>query len=65
MGVEGDVLYPFVSFSREEWGRLPADGSFSLSDEEVRSIEPTRDRARLILEKGEDHSVMRVRLRKI
>jgi type I pantothenate kinase len=29
------------------------------------NIEPTRDRARLILEKGEDHSVVRVRLRKI
>jgi len=29
------------------------------------NIEPTRDRARLILEKGEDHSVTRVRLRKI
>ena len=29
------------------------------------NIEPTRDRARLILEKGEDHSVMHVRLRKI
>jgi type I pantothenate kinase len=40
-GPEGrSVLYPFVSFSREEWARLPADGAFSLSDEEVRSIEP-------------------------
>ena len=29
------------------------------------NIEPTRDRARLILEKGEDHSVRRVRLRKM
>jgi type I pantothenate kinase len=29
------------------------------------NIEPTRDRARLILEKGEDHSVQSVRLRKI
>ena len=33
-------LYPFVRFSRGEWGRLPADVSFSLSDDEVRSIEP-------------------------
>ena len=31
----------------------------------IENIEPTRDRARLILEKGEDHSVMRVRLRKV
>jgi type I pantothenate kinase len=29
------------------------------------SIEPTRDRARLILEKGQDHSVQSVRLRKM
>jgi type I pantothenate kinase len=29
------------------------------------NIEPTRDRARLILEKGDDHSVKSVRLRKI
>ena len=29
------------------------------------NIEPTKDRARLILEKGEDHSVQSVRLRKI
>jgi type I pantothenate kinase len=33
-------LYPFVHFSREEWARLPANASFSLSDYEVRSIEP-------------------------
>jgi type I pantothenate kinase len=29
------------------------------------NIEPTKDRARLILEKGEDHSVKSLRLRKI
>jgi type I pantothenate kinase len=29
------------------------------------NIEPTRDRARLILEKGPDHSVNGVRLRKL
>jgi type I pantothenate kinase len=29
------------------------------------NIEPTRERARLILEKGDDHSVRRVRLRKL
>jgi type I pantothenate kinase len=29
-----------VHFSREEWARLPADALFSLSDYEVRSIEP-------------------------
>ena len=33
-------LYPFVRFSREDWARLPADDSFALSDEEVRSVEP-------------------------
>ena len=33
-------LYPFVRFSREDWARLPADASFALSDDEVRSIEP-------------------------
>jgi type I pantothenate kinase len=35
-----NVLYPFVSFSREEWARLPVDDAFSLSDEEVLGIEP-------------------------
>ena len=29
------------------------------------NIEPTKDRSRLILEKGPDHSVQSVRLRKI
>jgi type I pantothenate kinase len=33
-------LYPFVRFSREEWVGLPADDSFSVSDDEVREIEP-------------------------
>ena len=41
MQAEGrNVLYPFVSYSREEWTRLPVDDAFSLSDEEVRGIEP-------------------------
>jgi type I pantothenate kinase len=31
-------LYPFVRFSREDWARLPADASFSLSEDDVRSI---------------------------
>jgi type I pantothenate kinase len=35
-----DSLYPFVRFSREEWVRLPVDDSFSLSDDDVRSIDP-------------------------
>jgi type I pantothenate kinase len=41
---------PFLSFSREEWARLPADDSFSLTDEEVLSIEPrlSPEEARLI-----------------
>ena len=45
-----DSLYPFVKFSREEWGRLPADDSFALSDGEVRSIEPrlSPEEARLV-----------------
>ena len=29
------------------------------------NIEPTRDRARLVLEKGSDHAVRRVRLRRL
>jgi type I pantothenate kinase len=36
---EQDVLYPFLRFSREEWVRLPADAAFSLSDDDLRSIE--------------------------
>jgi type I pantothenate kinase len=45
-----NTLYPFLSFSREEWARLPADDSFSLSDEEARSVEPrlSPEEARLI-----------------
>jgi type I pantothenate kinase len=35
-----DSLYPFVRFSREEWVRLPVDDSFSLSDDDVRGIDP-------------------------
>ena len=31
----------------------------------IENIEPTKDRARLILEKGKDHSVKSIRLRKI
>jgi type I pantothenate kinase len=31
----------------------------------VQNIKPTRERARLILEKGPDHSVRSVRLRKL
>jgi len=31
----------------------------------IENIEPTRDRARLILDKGKDHSVKSIRLRKI
>jgi type I pantothenate kinase len=29
------------------------------------NIEPTRDRARLILEKAQDHSIQNIKLRKI
>ena len=39
MEAEHNSLYPFVRFSREDWARLPADPSFALSDDEVRSIE--------------------------
>ena len=51
MQAEGrNVLYPFVSFSREEWARLPVDEAFSLSDGEVRGIEPrlSPEEARLV-----------------
>ena len=46
----GNSLYPFVRFSREEWVRLPVDGNFSLSDDDVRKIEPrlSVEEARLI-----------------
>ena len=40
MDAGGSNLYPFVRFSREDWGRLPADDSFFLSDDEVRSVGP-------------------------
>ena len=46
----GNSLYPFVRFSREEWVRLPVDGNFSLSDDDVRRIEPrlSVEEARLV-----------------
>src|SRR5918997_5327194 len=31
-------LYPFLRFPREDWARLPVDASFSLSEDDVRSI---------------------------
>jgi type I pantothenate kinase len=50
VGADQDSLYPFVRFSREDWGRLPADPSFALSDDEVRAVEPhlSPDEARRI-----------------
>jgi type I pantothenate kinase len=35
---ERSTLYPFVRFSREDWARLEADASFSLSEDDVRSL---------------------------
>src|SRR5918996_1173814 len=31
-------LHPFVRVSREDWARLPADASFTLSEDDVREI---------------------------
>ena len=31
-------LHPFVRLSREDWGRLPADASFALSEDDLRKI---------------------------
>jgi type I pantothenate kinase len=31
-------LHPFVRLSREDWARLPADASFTLSEDDVREI---------------------------
>lgn len=47
-----------MAFGREVWATINA---VNLRE----NIEPTRDRARLILDKGRDHRVERVRLRKI
>jgi type I pantothenate kinase len=47
-----------MEFGRQVWATINA---VNLRE----NIEPTRERARLILEKGEDHRVERVRLRKI
>ncbi len=38
MHAEQDNLYPFVRFSSGEWARLQDDASFSLSDDDMRSI---------------------------
>ncbi len=38
MDAERSTLYPFVRFSREDWTRLQADASFSLSGDDVRSL---------------------------
>lgn len=47
-----------MEFGREVWGRI---NGVNLRE----NIEPTRDRAHLVLEKGADHRVERVRLRKL
>ena len=47
-----------MAFGREVWATINA---VNLRE----NIEPTRDRARLVLEKGADHRVERVKLRKI
>ena len=47
-----------VATARDIWRGI---NGLNLAD----NIEPTRDRARLVLEKGRDHAVRRVRLRRL
>jgi hypothetical protein len=66
----------FLRFPRAERARLGADAPLTLGEDDLthlrglnepnlfENILPTRDRAHLILEKGPDHSVRHVQLRK-
>ena len=38
MGAGQSSLHAFVRLSREDWGRLPADASFALSEDDLRKI---------------------------
>jgi type I pantothenate kinase len=68
-GALGDSSAYFHRFARLSVERAKAE-ALRVWDEIdhpnlTENIEPTRDRARLILEKDQDHSVKSVRLRKI
>ena len=70
--IEDTDLSPFLRFSREEWSRLRAAAPLTLNERDLSALQglreniaPTRERADLVLEKGEDHQVLGVRLRKL
>ena len=69
--IEDTDLSPFLRFSREEWSRLRA-APLTLNERDLSALQglreniaPTCERADLVLEKGEDHQVPGVRLRKL
>ena len=70
--IEDTDLSPFLRFSREEWSRLRAAAPLTLNERDLSALQglreniaPTCERADLVLEKGEDHQVPGVRLRKL
>jgi type I pantothenate kinase len=66
LGVSTAYFHRFAELSVEEATELAMRVWDEIDHPNLKqNIEPTRDRARLILEKGEDHSVKSVRLRKI
>jgi type I pantothenate kinase len=63
---ESSYFHRYASLSLEEAPRVARQIWREINGVNLReNIQPTRERAHLILEKGEDHSVQRVKLRKI
>ena len=66
LGDDSAYFYRFASLSVEEATELALRVWDEIDHPNLKgNIEPTKDRARLILEKGPDHSVKSVRLRKL
>lgn len=63
---ESSYFHRYAHLSTEEARRVAADIWADINGVNLReNIAPTRERAHLILEKGEDHQVLGVRLRKL
>ncbi len=66
LGDDSAYFYRFASLSVEEAKEMALRVWDEIDHPNLKgNIEPTKDRARLILEKGSDHSVQSVRLRKL
>ena len=59
-------FHRYASLTEEEAEQVAGDIWRNINEPNlIENILPTRERARLIMEKGEDHSIQRVRLRKL